>query len=296
MSEDRPSPLRYPGGKQFLTKFLSEAIAINNAEDGLYVEACAGGGGAALRLLFGEYVSFIHLNDADPCIFAFWRSVTRETDDFINLLNETAINVKTWRRQREIVWHPKEYSSLRLGFAAFYLNRCNRSGALNAGPIGGLDQTGNYLIDVRFNKERLRTKLERIGLYRDRISTSGQDVVRLLRSATAKAWTPQKTFVYIDPPYHVKGKRLYRRFFRQSDHVRLARYLNSSSGLRWIVSYDDVSSIRSLYSGEKNVIFMNYFMHTVRVGRELIIASSSCKLPKSYFATASELSAWQMTA
>lgn len=33
----------------------------HHAEDGIYVEACAGGGGVALRLLFGEYISFIHL-------------------------------------------------------------------------------------------------------------------------------------------------------------------------------------------------------------------------------------------
>ncbi len=295
MSGERPSPLRYPGGKQFLTHFLAETIRINNMDDGRYVEPCAGGAGAALRLLFGEHVSFIHLNDADPCIHAFWKSVTDKTDGFVKLLIDTPVTVRTWKRQREIIRHPRDYSLLQLGFAAFYLNRCNRSGALNGGPIGGLEQTGNYLIDVRFNKTELRKKVEKIGLYRERISTSCRDAIELLQnSAVANAWDAEKTLIYLDPPYYVKGKRLYRRCFTDLDHARLASFLNNSRRFRWIVSYDDVSAIRKLYSGEKNVIFMNYFMHTVRIGRELIIASANCDLPKQYFAKESDVLAKQM--
>lgn len=296
MSDHRPSPLRYPGGKNFLTQFLAEAIRINNAADGIYVEPCAGGGGAALRLLFEEHVSFIHLNDADPCIYAFWKGVTRHTDSFLKLLTDTPVNVRTWKRQREIIRRPKEHPQLQLGFATFYLNRCNRSGALNAGPIGGLKQTGNYLIDVRFNKPQLRKKIEKIGLYRDRISTSCHDAVTLLQSHEPRnAWESDKTIVYLDPPYYGKGKRLYRKFFTDADHARLALYLNANCRFRWIVSYDDVPSIRKLYSGEKNVIFMNYFMHTVRIGRELILASANCELPTQYFATEEEVIAKRMS-
>ena len=53
-----------------------------------------------------------------------------------------------------------------LGFAAFYLNRTNHSGILsNAGPIGGFDQTGNYLIDARFNRPELVRRVCDIATY-----------------------------------------------------------------------------------------------------------------------------------
>lgn len=287
MSDDHPSPLRYPGGKQFLTTFLTETIRLNNLQNGIYVEPCAGGAGAALRLLFNEEIYKIHLNDLDPCIFAFWKSILDHTDDFLELLAKTPVDVRSWRKQRAIYECSKEHSTLELGFATFFLNRCNRSGALNAGPIGGLDQKGNYPIDARFNRTGLKRRIERIRLYKDRITVSCMDAVRLLAQAEKKKlWPHDNTIVYLDPPYYVKGKGLYRKFFTEKDHSRLASFLNAGRHFRWIISYDDESAIRSLYSGEKNVIFMNYFMHTVRIGRELVIASSNCKLPKTHFVCA----------
>jgi hypothetical protein len=52
--------------------------------------------------------------------------------------------------------------------------------------------------------------------------------------------------------------------------------------MRWLVSYDDTEEIRRLYSGAKNLLFMNYFLHSVRTGRELFIPSHNCKLPVSF--------------
>ena len=51
------SPLRYPGGKSILSPLLGNFIEINNLLDGIYIEPYAGGAGAALKLLFSEYVT-----------------------------------------------------------------------------------------------------------------------------------------------------------------------------------------------------------------------------------------------
>lgn len=284
MSAEHPSPLRYPGGKSFLAGFLGEAIRLNGVEGGTYVEPFAGGAGAALKLLFGEHVGFIHLNDMDAGVFSFWKSILDDTDDFLKLLREIPINVQTWRKQKEVLRNPKGKGRLELGFALFFLNRTNRSGVLNGGPIGGFDQSGNYAIDVRFNRRELQKKIEKIALYRERITVSRKDAVELLEQGVAgNRWPERETIVYLDPPYYEQGKRLYSKFFRDLDHTRLARFLNGCNAFRWIVSYDDASLIHSLYAGEKNVLFMNYFMHTVRVGRELVIASADCELPTEHF-------------
>jgi DNA adenine methylase len=279
-----PSPLRYPGGKTFLTSFLADVIRLNGVEGGTYIEPCAGGAGAGLNLLFGAYVSSIHINDADPCVFSFWHSVVFQTEEFWELLDKTPVNVTTWRRQREIIRHQNRYSRLKVGFATFYLNRCNRSGALNGGPIGGLDQKGKYKIDARFNKAALRKRIEKIFLHRDRIGVSGKDAVALLREKQRNGFfKANPSIVYLDPPYHAKGQRLYTRFFKDTDHRKLANFLHQDARFRWLISYDDSSLIHSIYSGRKNVLFMNYVMHTIRIGRELIIGSTDCELPQEHF-------------
>lgn len=144
------SPLRYPGGKSVLSDLLADAIALNGLQDGVYVEPYAGGAGAALALLFGEHVQSIVLNDADPCVYAFWDAVLNKKDDFIRRINETPVSIEEWQHQRDIYRNQQRHSRIKVAFASFYLNRCNRSGIMvNGGPIGGIGQSGKWKIDAR---------------------------------------------------------------------------------------------------------------------------------------------------
>lgn len=278
-----PSPLRYPGGKTALAPLLAETIQVNELQGETYIEPFAGGSGLALALLFSETVGNIHLNDLDRRIYCFWAAVLHQPEAFLERLDKTHVNVAEWRRQREVMSHWKTAKVLDLGFATFFLNRCNRSGVFNAGPIGGYDQTGNYKINVRFNKKELRRKIERIMIYRERITIWNLDVIPFLKSVFPKGGVQRsKSLVYMDPPYFKKAARLYPLYFVDADHARLAAYLNDQKRMRWLVSYDDTDEIRRLYSGTKNLLFMNYFLHSVRTGRELFIPSHNCKLPKSF--------------
>jgi DNA adenine methylase len=277
-----PSPFRYPGGKTALAPLLTETIKKNGVEGGAYLEPFAGGAGLALALLFGEVVGDIHLNDLDRRIYSFWASVLRQSDAFLEMLDQVRINVLEWRRQKAVMENWRSATILELGFATFFLNRCNRSGVFNAGPIGGYDQTGNYKIDVRFNKAELRRKIERIIFYRDRITICNLDAVEFLKQVFRDRVSRSRSLVYMDPPYFKKAERLYPLYFKDADHARLAKYLNMQMTMRWLVSYDDTEEIRRLYSGPKNLLFMNYFLHSVRVGRELFIPSHNCALPEAF--------------
>ena len=162
------SPLRYPGGKQILARVLAHLIKVNGREGGVYVEPYAGGAGAALSLLYGEFVRQIIINDKDPSIHAFWDAVLNKTANLSKLVRETPLTVEEWQRQRQIYLASKKHSALRVGFAAFYLNRRNRSGIIgNAGVIGGQKQTGKWKIDARFNREDLVARIQRVAQYRD---------------------------------------------------------------------------------------------------------------------------------
>ncbi len=96
------SPLRYPGGKTALAPFLLGVIQKNGLVGADYVEPYAGGAGAALSLLIGEHVDRIWINDADYCVYAFWRSVLDHTDLFLKRIESTEVTVGEWRKQRRI--------------------------------------------------------------------------------------------------------------------------------------------------------------------------------------------------
>jgi DNA adenine methylase len=274
------SPLRYPGGKQVLAGVLASLIKLNGLENGLYAEPYAGGAGAALSLLFSGHVKKLLLNDADPCIFSMWKSILLDTDSFLTLLERAPVTIKEWRKQKTIYSSPRDYSSLQVGFATFFLNRTNRSGIIkNAGPIGGYDQTGAWKVDARFNKTELARRIEKIGMYRNRISFTNLDAMAFLKQLKA----PESTFVYLDPPYFVKGRELYLNHYVAGDHEILARFMKVQPGLKWIMSYDAAEEIEELYSSFRQVRFtLSYSATTRKAGNELLILGRGLKFPPKW--------------
>src|SRR3954469_12209359 len=134
------SPLRYPGGKSCLLDLTSSILKVNGLSRGHYAEPFAGGCGLALSLLYGGHVAEIHINDLDPAIWALWHSILNEVDEFVSMVTNADVTVAEWHRQREIHRLQDLRKPLELGFAAFFLNRTNRSGIIKGGGIiGGLD-------------------------------------------------------------------------------------------------------------------------------------------------------------
>lgn len=269
------SPLRYPGGKQVIFPTLQKIIHSNKFTGGVYVEPYAGGAGAALALLFGEHVDRLLLNDADPAIFSFWHSVLSRTDALLSLLRECPLNIDEWRRQREVYSRPTEVSPLALGFAAFYLNRCNRSGIIaNAGVIGGLAQGGKWKMDARFNRIDLERRIAKIARYADRINVSNRDAIVFLEDEVNHSPDCRNHFVYLDPPYYVKGSQLYLSYYAPEDHALLAAYLQKKAKFSWVLTYDDANEIRNLYSKLTIIPFnLRYSASAARTGCEVLISA-----------------------
>jgi DNA adenine methylase len=177
------SPLRYPGGKSRLLELAALILRLNDLERGHYGEPYAGGCGLALSLLYGGYVADIHINDIDPAIWAFWRSALFETKALTSLVNGVPVTVDEWHKQRAIYFEQDDTDPVKLGFSAFFLNRTNRSGVIKEGGIiGGLDQTGEYKIDCRFNREDLSRRIERIAKYKDRIHLTRLDALNFIKN------------------------------------------------------------------------------------------------------------------
>lgn len=278
------SPLRYPGGKAALVPFLSQQIIrANRIGDGVYVEPYAGGAGAALGLLINEHVRRIVINDFDYRIYCFWWSILNRKNHFLDLMQEKRISIAEWRRQREIYERPRSYSKTRVGFATFFLNRCNRSGILvSGGPIGGFKQTGNYSLNARFDKSNLRKRIERIAMYRERIELHNRDAMDLLKRVIGRRVVAKDTLVYLDPPYYEKSSNLYLNAYGPKDHSNLVTYLSGEHSFKWVMTYDNVPEIAELYRSFRKVPFdLSYSAHRRYMGRELLIHDPSLNVPHS---------------
>lgn len=276
MSLKRLSPLRYPGGKSKVLDFIIKLIEENDCVGTEYVEPYAGGAGVALGLLVGGYVSKIHINDIDVGIYNFWKSILEDTENFIQLIEESPITIAEWNKQKEIYKRSNEHTELEIGFATFYLNRCNRSGIITAGCIGGKEQKGNYKLDARFNKNNLISRILHIASLKDKIELYNLDTLSLISSKKEQF---NNMILYLDPPYYVKGFSLYKNFYKHDDHGEISNIIKSVSG-HWIVSYDNVPEIIDLYSEVRNREFsINYSAGEKKKGKEVMFFSDNLLIP-----------------
>lgn len=267
------SPLRYPGGKSSLSAYFTKILSCNNLKT-IYAEAYAGGAGASFELLFNEKVDRIIINDFDKSIYAIWHSILYDTKRFIQKIRKADLSIEEWHRIRKS-FLVGAGDTTEIGYSAFYLNRTNRSGIITAGPIGGLKQLGKWKLNARFNKEKLIERVERIAAYRNRITVTNLDGIDFID----KYKTEKDIFIYIDPPYYVKGSSLYYSHYGAKDHVKLANYLSENVEANWILTYDNVSEIRELYSRFRMRSFdLNYHASKPRIGNEIMIFSDSLKL------------------
>lgn len=271
------SPLRYPGGKSRLTSFVKLLIEQTKIEHPVYIEPFAGGAGIALKLLFSEAVDEIVINDFDKAIYSMWKAVLTETKTFLELLKSTPVTVDEWKKQKQIYIEKSKKYSLELGFATFFLNRTNRSGILKAGPIGGYDQTGNYKIDARYNKEKLAERIELIATKKSKIHIYNKDVCSFFTSYFSKY--EDRAFVYFDPPYYNKGKLLYKNFFTHENHLEILEIINSIK-TPWLLTYDNVDEIKKIYRNYSGYLFdLNYSVANSGRNSELLYLSNDLVMP-----------------
>ncbi|WP_427169312.1 DNA adenine methylase [Fusobacterium nucleatum] len=272
------SPLRYPGGKGKLTPLIELLIDMYGHRGGTYIEPFAGGAGVAIELLEKKVVSKIVINDLDKGIYSFWRAILEETDKFLEQVNTIPLTIAEWKKQRRICFEDNKKYSFELGFATFYMNRTNRSGIIKAGAIGGVEQSGLWKLDARFNREDLIFRIKKIVKNKSKIHLYNKDIKSFLEKYLPKY--KENVFIYFDPPYFNKGKQLYLNFFDYNDHIRIKKLIDKTFNCDWVITYDDEPEIEKIY--EKyciKKIELNYSMAKKRKANELIIFKDVIEIP-----------------
>lgn len=266
------SPLRYPGGKNALTKYVQRLISTNDLLGCTYIEPYAGGAAVALSLLMDGHVNRIVINDFDRSIYAFWHSVLYRTDDLCRLIENCEITMDNWYLQKEIQRNKNNTNLLDLGFSTLFLNRTNRSGIIKAGVIGGLEQQGNYKMDCRFRKHDIINKIRNIANYKDQIDLYNLDTIDLINNVIANINEP--SFIFFDPPYYKKGSQLYVNFYKHEDHVLLSNRISELENVNWIVTYDNVPEINNMYNEFNSLTYgLRYTAGKKYIGYEIMIFS-----------------------
>jgi DNA adenine methylase len=274
------SPLRYPGGKGNLSPFFIKVIETNQIIGGTYIEPYAGGASVALNLLLNDYVKNIIINDLDRSIYAFWHTVVDHNKELCEMIRTVEVTPEQWLIQKGVQRTKATAGLFELGFSTFFLNRTNRSGILNAWPIGGIQQKGEWKIDARFNKEKLIKRIEDIGIRSEAIKVYNLDATNLLTS-TIKAIDTSNSLIYLDPPYYNKGPVLYMNHYKPDDHVELAEII-SKIDHHWVISYDKVPEIEELYKKYHSIdLILRYSARENRKGAEIMFFNHGLQIPSA---------------
>ena len=234
-------------------------------------------------MLLRGAVSEIYLNDLDPRIAAFWWAVLNETERFATLIMNIPLTMDEWERQKQICTEADTADQFELGFSAFFMNRCNRSGVIfGAGPIGGSSQKGRWKMAARFYRATLASRVRRIAGWRAQIHVTNFDALEFIRLVVDPANQSKNTLMYLDPPYHRDGNRLYLNIYDDDDHATLAKQLQNETVSPWIASYNNATFIRDLYSNCLTCTLpIRYKLQNKHMAEELIIAGPGVTLPAS---------------
>lgn len=274
------SILRYPGGKTQLSKFIEHTLYLNQINDPIYCEPFCGGAGIAFTLLLNSKVKQIVLNDYDISLYSIWYAVLREPEYLIRKIQSLNVDIDEWKRQHRIYDEfkdSKEYSR-DLAFAAFFLNRTNRSGIITGGPIGGMAQGSKYLLDCRFNKEHLIEKIRLISSYSGKIHLYHEDGIQFIANIIPE-YSKNSLFVFFDPPYYKQGQALYKNNLPDNYHKMLAESIQRLRGYKWITTYDNTCQIQALYSKSRGFTYaLQYSANLKRKEKELLYASDGLQL------------------
>ena len=118
----------------------------------------------------------------------------------------------------------------------------------------------------------------RIAKYANHIHIYNEDALSLLQKVNTLL--PEKSLIYLDPPYYVKGQGLYRNFYNHNDHVNICNALGSVNR-KWIVSYDNCSEIKKIYQKyRQDEYFLTYCAYNKVKGSEIMIYGKDINIPE----------------
>lgn len=273
------SPLRYPGGKASLAGVIQQIVRAQQLCGCQIFEPYAGSAAISVALVSSDVCASASISERDPLLYSFWKCVFTDPRKLLRRINETEVSLDTWHTLRPLLDldEPDESQIDLLAFAALFFNRTNFSGVIHSGPIGGRDQSSDYSIDCRFNRAELAERIELLSGLSEKFDVRFADALDVIKAQSRK----RGVLFYIDPPYFLQGKKLYRYNYRLNGHIALAESLRRAK-FPWILSYDKHDVIENLYENYHNVYQeFRYSSRTPKKESELLITNLQLNYPSA---------------
>lgn len=259
------SPFRYPGGKTWLVPYIRQWLSsFPNRPDEL-AEPFAGGGIVGLSAVFENLVESVVFVEMDEDVGSVWETMLNGNGARlaakISLFDVSLDSVRT-------VLSRTPNKTIDRAFATIVRNRVQRGGIMAPGASLMKKGENGRGLRSRWYAETLAKRILDISERHDRISFIAGDGLEFLRYNAHRT----DTVFFIDPPYTVAGRRLYR--YSEIDHEALFRIVASLKG-DFLMTYDNVPGIRSLaiqFGFDTHAVPMKNTHHEIM--RELLIGRS----------------------
>ena len=265
------SPFRYPGGKTWLIPWTRAWLKSLGSSIDCIVEPFAGGGAVSLASVHEGLADRAILIERDEAIGAVWRTILGDrAPEFAERV--AAFNCTPDEVTGLLASRPKRVEDI--AFKTLVINRTRYGGILADGAALVKHGENGRGVASRWYPETLRKRILAVAKQRHRLRFVRGDGLRFLERVSRM----RNTVVFIDPPYTIAGRRLYK--YSDIDHVKL---FQTVSQLRsdFLMTYDNAAEVRSLalkHRFEVEEIPMKSTKHELKlellIGRDLSWARS----------------------
>lgn len=230
------SPFRYPGGKTWLVPYVRSWLGLRATPLDEFVEPFAGGGIVALSVLFDGLAKKITLAELDPDVSSVWKTIV---DGKSEQLASMIMDFEITRENVIEVLSKNHRRVIDKAFATIVRNRTQRGGILAPGASLMNNGENGRGVKSRWYPQTLAKRLREIDTVRKNISFIEGDGIEVLEEKSNKG----NIAFFIDPPYTVAGRRLYRH--NEVNHEMLFSVVSQLSG-DFLVTYDNAPEIKNL--------------------------------------------------
>ncbi len=269
MNNSTKSPLRYPGGKSKVVKYLLPYFSSDINE---FRELFIGGGSVfiTLKSTVGDKIKHYWINELNIDLYTFWKYAKDDITTLVSSINTLKQNYQTGRDLYKYLNNDSFIDSeFNRAVRFFIMNRITFSGIMDS---GGYSQQA---FEKRFTNSSIE-RLKNISPYLEEVLITCGDYEELLGK------DGKEVFLFLDPPYYQPTKsKLYGvkgNLHTSFDHQRFAENVKQCKH-KWLLTYDDCLEIRELFSFANIIEFQvqygmnNYKQKNAAIGKELIITN-----------------------
>jgi DNA adenine methylase len=230
------SPFRYPGGKTWLIPYVRQWLSACGSQNKELIEPFAGGGIVSLTAVAEKRVRQALLVELDEDVAAVWHTIL---GDDAQWLANRIIAFSVTKSNVESLLASRPPSLREKAFVTLLRNRVNHGGVLAHGAgLLKYGENGRGLLS-RWYPETLRNRILDIQNYKENLKFKQGDGFQILKRNANRT----DALFFIDPPYTVAGRRLYR--YSDIDHSELFRVAATLQG-SFLITYDNAHEIRKL--------------------------------------------------